>query len=73
MKYNKYGDLSDDNLLHNEKSSPWMVALGVTLANVSTFLIDRYIFDYEFSRVGFNSIRDITLKLVGNGTKTDSV
>ena len=57
MKYNKYGDLSDDNLLHNEKSSPWMVALGVTLANVSTFLIDRYIFDYEFSRVGFNSIR----------------
>jgi hypothetical protein len=54
-KYNMYGDLLDDNPLYNEKSSLWMVALRVTLANVSTFLIDRYIFNYNFSRVGFNT------------------
>ena len=55
MKYNMYGDLLNDNPLYNPKSSWWMVALRVTLANVSTFLIDRYVFNYDFSRVGFNS------------------
>jgi len=55
MKYNMYGDLRNDNPMYNKKSSLWMVALRVTLANVSTFLIDRYIFNYDFSRVGFNS------------------
>ena len=55
MKYNMYGDLRDDNPLYNPKSSLGMVVLRVTLANVSTFAIDRYIFNYEFSRVGFNS------------------
>jgi len=57
MKYNMYGDLRNDNPLYNEKSSPWMVAFRVTMSNISTFLIDRYIFNYEFSRVGFNSIK----------------
>ena len=55
MKYNMYGDLRNDDLLYNPKSSLAMVALRVTLANTTTFLIDRYIFNYEFSRVGFNS------------------
>jgi len=55
MKYNMYGDLLNDNPLYNKKSSLAMVALRVTLANVTTFAIDRYIFNYEFSRVGFNS------------------
>jgi hypothetical protein len=55
MKYNIYGDLLNDNPLYNPKSSLGMVALKVTLGNVSTFLIDRYIFNYDFSRVGFNS------------------
>lgn len=55
MKYNMYGDLRDDNPLYNPKSSLGMVVLRVTLANTTTFLIDRYIFNYEFSRVGFNS------------------
>ena len=55
MKYNMYGDLRDDNPLYNEKSSWGMVALRVTLANVTTFAIDRYLFNYDFSRVGFNS------------------
>ena len=55
MKYNMYGDLLNDNPLYNQKSSLWMVALRVTLANVTTFAIDRYIFNYEFSRIWFNS------------------
>ncbi len=55
LKYNMYGDLLNDNPEYNERSSLWMVALRVTLANVSTLLIDRYIFNYDFSRVGFNS------------------
>jgi hypothetical protein len=55
MKYNMYGDLRNDNPLYNKKSSLAMVALRVTLANVSTLLIDRYVFNYNFSRVGFNS------------------
>jgi len=55
MKYNMYGDLRNDNPLYNEKSSLGMVALRVTLANVSMVLIDRYLFNYEFSRIGFNS------------------
>jgi hypothetical protein len=50
-----YGDLRDDNPLYNEKSSLGMVVFRVTMANVSTFLIDRYIFNYDFSTVGFNS------------------
>ena len=57
IKYNMYGDLLDDNPLYNPKSSLGMVAFRVTMANVSTFAIDRYIFNYEFSRVGFNSWR----------------
>ena len=55
MKYNMYGDLLNDNPLYNKKSSIAMVALRVTLSNVTTFVIDRYIFNYEFSRVGINS------------------
>jgi hypothetical protein len=55
MKYNMYGDLLNDNPFYNPKSSVAMVAFRVTMANVSTFLIDRYIFNYEFSRVGINS------------------
>ncbi len=55
MKYNMYGDLRNDNPLYNKKSSLGMVALGVTMVNVTTFAVDRYIFNYEFARVGFNS------------------
>lgn len=54
-QYNMYGDLRNDDPLYNEKSSLLMVAFRVTMSNLSTFLIDRYIFNYDFSRVGFNS------------------
>jgi len=55
MKYNMYGDLLNDNPLYNKKSSLGMLALRVTLSNFTTFLFDRYILNYDFSRVGFNS------------------
>ena len=55
MKYNMYGDLLNDNPLYNERSPWWMVVLRVTLTNVTTNLIDHYIFNYDYSRVGFNS------------------
>jgi hypothetical protein len=55
MKYNMYGDLLNDNPVYNERSPWWMAALRVTIANASTNLIDRFVFNYDFSRVGFNS------------------
>jgi len=55
MKYNMYGDLLNDNPLYNKKSPVWMVILRVTLSGVSTNLIDHYILNFDFSKVGFNS------------------
>lgn len=55
MKYNMYGDLRNDNPLYNKKSSLGLVALGVTMVNVTTFAVDRYILNYDFARVGLNS------------------
>lgn len=55
MKYNMYGDLLNDNPMYNKRSPLWVAFMGVTGTNVATLLIDRYIFNYDFSRVGFNS------------------
>jgi hypothetical protein len=52
---NKYGDLRNDKVEFNKHYPWWAVALKVTGANFFTFIIDRYLFNYEFSRVGFNS------------------
>ena len=52
---NKYGDLRNDRLDFNKKYPLWSVALKVTGSNVFTFVVDRYLFNYDFSRVGFNS------------------
>ena len=55
VTYNKYGDLRNDDTELN-KTYPWLIAaLKVTGANVFTFAVDRYLFNYDFSRVGFNS------------------
>ena len=54
-KYNKYGDLKDDDPAYNPKKPWWTVALKVTGANVTTTATDRYILKYDFARVGFNS------------------
>ena len=52
---NKYGDLRHDKLEFNKKYPLWTVAAKITAANLFTFAIDRYLLNYEFSRVGFNS------------------
>ncbi len=52
---NKYGHLRNDKLEFNTRYPLWTVALKITGANLFTFAVDRYILDYEFSRVGFNS------------------
>jgi len=52
---NKYGDLRNDKPEFNKKYPMWSVALKVTGANLFTFAVDRYFFNYDFSRVGFNS------------------
>ena len=53
--HNKYGDLRNDKEEFNKQYPLWTVALKVTGANIFTFLVDRYFFNYDFSRVGFNS------------------
>jgi hypothetical protein len=54
-KYNKYGDLKDDDPVYNPKRPWWTVALKVTGANVFTTSVDHYVFRYDFSNVGFNT------------------
>jgi hypothetical protein len=53
--HNKYGDLRNDKPKLNTQYPWWTVALKVTGSNLFTFAIDRYFFNYDFSRVGFNS------------------
>jgi hypothetical protein len=55
MKYNMYGDLREDDPLYNSTSSLGVSVMRVTLANATTLLIDRYLLNFDFSRVGFNS------------------
>lgn len=52
VRHNMYGDLLDDDPVYNEKSSIAMVAFRVTMSNVSTWAVDRYLFNYDFVRVG---------------------
>jgi hypothetical protein len=54
-KFNKYGYLRNDDPLFNKKSSLGMVALRVTLANITTMLINRYLFNFEYARVGIQT------------------
>lgn len=54
-KYNKYGDLKDDDPAYNPKEHWGWVALRVLGQNVLTTSADHYIFHYDFSNVGFQS------------------
>lgn len=54
-KYNKYGDLKDDDPEYNPRRPWWSVALKVTGVNVAVTAADRYILGYDYARVGFNS------------------
>jgi hypothetical protein len=54
-KYNMYGDLRNDNPAYHKKSPLWAVALKVTMSNVTTWLADRYVFNYDFARIGWKT------------------
>lgn len=50
--YNKYGGLLNDDPEYNPKL-PWYVpATRVVLADVTTWAMDRFIFNYDWSRIG---------------------
>ena len=54
-KYNKYGDLKDDDPQYTPKKPWWFVALKITASNALTTSVDRYILRYDYSNVGFNT------------------
>jgi hypothetical protein len=57
-KYNKYGDLKDDNPAFNPKQPWWVVGLKITFANSATTGVDHYVLRYDYARVGVRSWKD---------------
>ena len=55
-RYNIFGDLLDDDTVYNKKYPLWIPALEVLGVNAATAFVNRYIFDLDFGRIGFNSI-----------------
>ncbi len=51
-KYNKYGDLKDDDPEYSRKQPVWLVALKVTASNVFVNSVDRYVFKYDYAKAG---------------------
>lgn len=51
-KYNKYGDLLNDDLQYNKKYPFWKPAVEVLGVNVFTWSLDRFILNEDFARVG---------------------
>ena len=49
---NKYGDLLRDDIQFNKKYPLWKPAFGVLGNNVSAWLLDRFIYNYSYSRIG---------------------
>jgi hypothetical protein len=50
-----HGDLLNDDPVYNKRSD-WPVPLyKILIQNIELWAIDRYIFNYDFSRIGFNS------------------
>ena len=55
-KQNKYGDLLNDDKTFNKKAPLWKPITGVFSVNLATFLVDKYVFKYDFSvPVGFST------------------
>jgi hypothetical protein len=54
-KYNMFGDLLNDDPIYNKKTSLWMQGFSVLQSHILLGLIDRYVFNYDFARIGFNS------------------
>jgi hypothetical protein len=48
----KYGTLLDDDPAYNPKYPWWVPAVRVVAATVTTWAIDRYLFNYDWSRIG---------------------
>ena len=55
MRHNMYGDLMEDNPAYIQKSPWWLCAVRVVGNNVVTWAFDRYVFNADFARIGFNS------------------
>ena len=55
MQHNMYGDLMEDNPAYIQKSPWWICAIRVVGNNVVTWAFDRYVFNADFARIGFNS------------------
>jgi len=53
--YNMYRGLLNDDPLYNKKEPYSTPMLKVFIENAALLGVDRYIFNYDFSRVGFNS------------------
>jgi hypothetical protein len=47
--------LRNDDPEYNKRYPVWAVALGVVFQNVLTWTIDRFVFNYDFSRIGPDS------------------
>lgn len=54
-KYNKYGDLKDDDPAYNPRRPWWLIGLKVTGANLFVQSVDKYVLKYDFCNVGFRS------------------
>jgi len=52
---NQFGYLRDDDPDYVKKLPRWQIATKVAGSNFFTWAVDRYYFNYPFSRIGFNS------------------
>jgi hypothetical protein len=50
--HNMYGDLLNDDPVYNPKYVWWKPALRVVVANGLTWSIDRFIYNFDYSRIG---------------------
>ncbi len=55
LSNNQFSYLRDDNPKYIKKYPRWQIATKVAGSNVFTWAVDRYLFNYPFSRIGFNS------------------
>jgi hypothetical protein len=54
-KYNKYGDLRDDDPEYIRKQAWWFIALKITANNILINAVDRYVFKYDYAKVGYST------------------
>jgi hypothetical protein len=53
--FDSHGDLLNDDPYYNKKSPITVPIFKVIVANAEVWAIDRYVFNYDYSRIGFNS------------------